>query len=70
MEAAKKNGKKSLFLIENHNMPDEDNDLMEARLGDILALKPDHLMYYYYPRNVDKPDDNMAIIAKHLKSYR
>ena len=70
MEAAKKNGKKSLFLIENHNMPVEDNDLMEARLGDVLALKPDHLMYYYYPRNVDKPDDNMAIIAKHLKSYR
>jgi TAT (twin-arginine translocation) pathway signal sequence len=70
IEAAKKNRKKSLFLIENHNMKAENNAWMDKRLPDIVAMKPDQLIYYYYPRNVDKPEENMAIIKKHLKKYK
>jgi hypothetical protein len=70
IEAANKNAKKSLFLIENHNMKAENNTWMDKRLPDIVAMKPDQLIYYYYPRNVDKPEENMAIIRKHLKHYR
>jgi hypothetical protein len=70
IEAAKRNGKKSLFLIENHNMQAENNAWMDKRLPDVLAMKPDHLIYYYYPRNVDKPEENMTIIKKHLKNFK
>lgn len=67
---AKANKKKSLLLIENHNMPAENNALMDQYLDDVMVLKPDQLIYYYYPRNVDKPEENMAIIGKHLKNFR
>ncbi len=70
IEAAEKNSKKSLFLIENHNMKAENNAWMDQRLPDVLAMKPDQLIYYYYPRNVDKPEENMAIIKKHLKNFK
>jgi len=69
-KAAEKSGMKSLFLIENHNMSAENNALMDKRLPEVLALNPDHLIYYYYPRNLDKPEENMAIIKKHVKNYR
>ncbi|MFZ5972168.1 MAG: hypothetical protein ACOYXA_11305 [Bacteroidota bacterium] len=70
IEAAKKNGKRSLLLIENHNMKAENNAWMDQRLPDVLSMKPDQLIYYYYPRNVDKPEENMAIIKKHLKKLK
>jgi hypothetical protein len=70
IEAAKKNEKKSLFLIENHNMKEQNNNWMDQRLPDVLGMKPDQLIYYYYPRNVAKPEENMAIIKKHLKNFK
>lgn len=70
INAAHANNKKGLLLIENHNMPAENNALMDKYLPDVMALEPEQLIYYYYPRNVDKPDENMAIIAKHLKNFR
>jgi len=70
IDQAKANEKRSLLLIENHNMPAENNALMDQYLDDVMALKPDQLIYYYYPRNVDKPEENMAIIGKHLKNFR
>ena len=70
LDVAKANGKKGLLLIENHNMPAVNNALMDRYLSDVVALGADQLIYYYYPRNVDKPEENMAIIAKHLKNYK
>ena len=69
LEAARKNDKKSLLLVENHNMTADNNTLMDKRLPEVLALKPEHLIYYYYPRNLDKPNENMAIIRKHMKNF-
>lgn len=70
IDHAKANDKKSLLLIENHNMPAENNALMDQYLDKVMQLNPDQLIYYYYPRNVDKPEENMAIIGKHLKNFR
>ncbi|MEM7548620.1 MAG: hypothetical protein AAF363_03035 [Bacteroidota bacterium] len=70
LDVARKNNKKGLLLIENHNMSAENNDLMDKRLPEVLALNPEQLIYYYYPRNLDKPNENMAVIAKHMKNYR
>jgi hypothetical protein len=70
IEAARRNGKRPLMLMENHNMNEVCFDLMDRRIPDVIALGPEDLMYYYYPRNVSDPDRQMAIIAKHLKSLR
>ena len=70
LKTARENKMKGLLLVENHNMSSENNALMDRRLSEVVALNPEHLIYYYYPRNLDKPDENMAIIKKHLKNYR
>ena len=70
IDTARAYDKKGLLLIENHNMPAENNALMDKYLPGVMELEPEQLIYYYYPRNVDKPDENMAIIAKHLKNFR
>jgi hypothetical protein len=69
MELARKYKKKTLFLAENHNLPAKMIPAMEAGLPKALALNPDHLIFYYYPRNIEDPDRNMAVIAAALKNY-
>jgi len=70
LDAARKNNMGAFWLIENHNMNAENNGLMDRRLPEIIANMPEQLVYYYYPRNVDKPSENMEIIAKHIKKYK
>jgi hypothetical protein len=69
LQLVKSHAKKSLFLIENHNMQARDTSLMDRHLPELLAHNIDHLIYYYYPRNVENPDENMAVIAKHIRSF-
>lgn len=69
LKAAHDNNKKSLWLIENHNMRDTDTTLMDKRLPELMQKEIDHLIYYYYPRNIQNPDTNMNCIAKHLKGF-
>ncbi len=68
--AAEKNNKKSLMLIENHNLETKDNVLMDKRLPEVLNLKADQFIYYYYPRNLENPEETMAIIKKHFTKMR
>jgi hypothetical protein len=68
LELAKQSGKKSLFLMENHNLPAAMIPAMDAGIPRVLAMKPDQLIYYYYPRNIGDPDRNMAVIGRHLRS--
>ncbi|MEM6522603.1 MAG: hypothetical protein AAF693_02375 [Bacteroidota bacterium] len=60
--------KKSLLVIENQDMPAVSNKIMDKYSPEVMALEPEQLIYYYYLRNVDKSDENMAFIAKHLKT--
>ncbi|MBC7888249.1 MAG: hypothetical protein H7Z13_10180 [Ferruginibacter sp.] len=69
LKAARENGKKSLWLIENHNMRDTDTTLMDKRLPELIKKDIDQLVYYYYPRNIEHPDKNMNCIKKHLKGF-
>jgi hypothetical protein len=69
LEFARKYGKKTLLLSENHNMTEAMYPAMDAGLPKVLAMGLDQLIYYYYPRNIQKPEVNMGIIAKHLKAY-
>jgi hypothetical protein len=68
LELAKQSGKKSLFLMENHNLPARMIPAMDAGMPRVLAMRPDQLIYYYYPRNIGDPDRNMAVIGRHLRS--
>lgn len=61
---------KSLWLIENHNMLTKDALLMDKRLPEIIDKNIDHLIYYYYPRNLEDPDRIMQVIAKHLSNIK
>jgi hypothetical protein len=69
IDAAKRHGKKSLWLIENHNMSDEDIPLLDKRLPEVVSTDLDHLIYYYYPRNLSQPDKIMKIIRENVKKF-
>ncbi len=69
LEAAHKAGKKSLWLVENHNMLDKDAELMDKRMPDVMSKPVDHLIYYYYPRNLQSPDIIMGIMGKHIEKF-
>ncbi len=70
MKAAHENAKKSLWLIENHNMAEDNIALMDKRLPEVINKNVDHLIYYYYPRNIQSPDKSMNTIAKHMKNFK
>ncbi len=69
IEAAHKQNKKALWLVENHNMLDKDADLMDKRMPEVLSKDVEHLIYYYYPRNLETPDMIMNKMAKHIVKY-
>ncbi len=70
LEAAHRQNKKSLWLIENHNMDDADVALMEKRFPELLSKNIDQLIYYYYPRNIRNPDKAMKIIGRYIKKFK
>lgn len=70
IDVAKKQGKKSLFLIENHNMADKDIPLFERRMPELMEMDIDQLIYYYYPRNIENPDKLMNILKNELKTFK
>jgi hypothetical protein len=69
LKVAKENNKKTMWLIENHNLAHADIDLMDRRLPDVMKCKVDHLAYYYYPRNIQDPEKCMKVIRRHLKDF-
>lgn len=42
--------------------------LMDRRQPDVLTLGADHIIYYYYPRNLQDPDRAMGIFGKRMKA--
>lgn len=67
IDAAKANGKKSVLLVENHNLSADMIEPMDRHYGEVLALNADLYLYYYYPRNVQDPDRAMEVVARHIK---
>jgi hypothetical protein len=70
LRLAREHGKKGLLLIENLSMPASMIPVMDVGLKKVLALNPDQLLYYYYGRDIEDPDRNMAVIARHLRKFR
>ncbi len=69
LDAAKANHVKSLLLMENHNLQSVDFPLLKKGIPKVMAMNPDQLIYYYYPRNVDDPEKEMEIISATVKKY-
>jgi hypothetical protein len=67
---ARKHHIKTLWLVENHNMRDKDVALMDKRFPEVLEKDVDHLIYYYYPRNLSNPEENMSVIGKHIRKFK
>ena len=67
LPAARQAGKKSLWLIENHNLQAADLPLMEKRLPQVLAQPVDQFIYYYYPRNMERPQATMKVLRRALR---
>lgn len=68
LDCAKRNGKESLFLLENHNFHSAEADAsMDRHLPELLAMGPDHLLFYYCARNTPDPEGQLAILAKHFR---
>ncbi len=55
--------------MENYNMPMKYLNLFDKNFPAILKMNPDHLIYYYYPRNIEDPDKQMAVIGRHVKNF-
>lgn len=70
LDLAAQHGKKSYCLIENHNLATADYALLDRRLPEVLRLGFDQIMFYYYPRNLERPEETMAIFQKHLKALQ
>lgn len=37
---------------------------------EIVTKDVDHLLYYYYPRNLQDPERTMTVIAEHIKNFK
>lgn len=62
-------GRKSFFLLENHNLKANMMEPMDRNYPAVLSLAADMFCYYYYPRNVEQPERAMELIGRHLKRY-
>lgn len=66
--AAAAAGRRPLLLIENHNLPSSCLQALDAGLPETLALGAEHVLFYYYPRNVEEPERAMSILRRHLSA--
>lgn len=69
LRLSKQEGKRGVLLVENLSMSASAIPLMETGLPRVLALEPDQLIYYYYPRDIEDADRNMEVVARHIRSF-
>ncbi|MEM9663811.1 MAG: hypothetical protein AAF970_02690 [Bacteroidota bacterium] len=69
LAAAERHGKRTLCLVENYDLPMRYLHLLDEGYPRILDLGLDELFYYYYPRNIEDPEAQMAVVSKHVQSY-
>ena len=69
IQMAKDARKQTLCLVENYDLPDRHLDLLDEGYPRVFEREIDHLIYYWYPRNVADPDAQMAVVSKHVRRY-
>ncbi len=67
--ARQQKGRKSFFLVENHNLRRGMIEPMDRNYPAVLALGADLYLYYYYPVKVQEPDRAMHVVGRHIKAF-
>ncbi|WP_026210427.1 hypothetical protein [Flexithrix dorotheae] len=70
LKAGRKNGLKTMMLVENHYLTGVQLDHMEETLPEIINYDLDMLIYYYYGFYKDDTERNMDIIKKNIKKFK
>lgn len=70
LKAGRKNGVKTMMLVENHYLTGEQLDHTEETLPEIINYDLDMLLYYYYGFYKDDTERNMDIIRKNVKKFK
>lgn len=70
LETGRKNGVKTMMLIENHRLTGDQLDYTEETLPDIINYDLDMLIYYYYGFYKDDTERNMDIIRKNIRKFK
>lgn len=70
IDACRRHGKRTQFLIENHAMPEACLRIMDKHLPDVFDLGAEHIGFYYYPREIDSPEEHMSLIRKHMQAVK
>jgi len=55
--------------VENHNLNEKYTELPKKRLAEVSEYKPDHLICYYFPRNLSNSDEIMTIMENQIKKH-
>lgn len=66
---ARRNGKRSFLLAETYALRNSVYPLVDQRFPEVVDLGSDCLSYYYFPRDVEDPDQLMQITSKHVRNY-
>lgn len=70
LKAGRKNGLKTMMLVENHYLTGEQLDYMEETLPEIINYDLDMLIYYYYGFYKEDTERNMDIIRKNIVNFK
>jgi hypothetical protein len=70
LQAARKEGKGSFFLVENFNLDTRKTDLFEQYLPQVMEMDIDMMGYYFYGSGLEQPERVMKITAKNLNIFK
>lgn len=73
IDKARQNGKGGCVLMENFDFDPPQTyytNLMQRTVPRVIAMRPEHLIYYYYGRSLTDPDQVMDVMSKALKAAR
>jgi hypothetical protein len=70
LTAARAQGKGGFLLIENMGLPATAIAVVDRRMPEVLAMRAEHLAYYYYGADCEEPEWMMAVMGKHLRGLK
>lgn len=70
LKAARKNGLKTMMLVENQRLSKEEVEWMDEAFPQILKMDVDLLIYYYYGFFNDAQEANMKSIRRHIPNFK
>ncbi len=70
LKAARKNGVKTMMLVENQRLTGKEIDYMEQTLPEIVNYDLDMLIYYYYGFYTNDTERRMNVIRKIISEFK